>query len=100
MENVLTRSGSGVEKIALPADLTPAGYWFNVGRRLRRDRVTMAVSAILLLIVLASIFAPLVTSYDPYDGNILGRLLPIGSPGHFLGTDETGRDMWTRLAYG
>jgi peptide/nickel transport system permease protein len=100
MENVLMRPNSSAEKVSLSVDAAPAGYWSNVARRLRRDRVTMAVSAILLLIILMSVFAPLVTSYDPYAGDILGRLLPIGSPGHFLGTDETGRDMWTRLAYG
>jgi peptide/nickel transport system permease protein len=44
--------------------------------------------------------APLVSSGDPYTGNVLARLKPIGTPGHWLGTDETGRDLWTRLCYG
>ena len=77
-----------------------AGYWSGVWRRLRRDRVTMTVAAILLLIVLASIFAPWVALSDPYAGNILARLKPIGTPHHWLGTDETGRDLWARLVYG
>ena len=58
------------------------------------------VTIILLAIVLIAIFAPLVTPYDPYAGSIMLRLKPIGTPGHWLGTDETGRDLWTRLAYG
>ena len=39
-------------------------------------------------------------SDDPYAGSVLTRLKPIGTPGHWLGTDETGRDLWTRLCYG
>jgi peptide/nickel transport system permease protein len=81
-------------------DKAPGGYWSNVWKRLRRDPVTVAVTTILLAILLISVFAPYVTSYDPYAGDILARLVPIGSDGHWLGTDETGRDMWTRLAYG
>jgi peptide/nickel transport system permease protein len=77
-----------------------AGYWTAVWRRLRRDPVTIIVTVTLLAIVLMAIFAPLVTSYDPYAGSVMRRLRPIGTPGHWLGTDETGRDLWTRLAYG
>ncbi len=84
-----------------PVTLAPAaGYWTAVGRRLRRDPVTIIVTFILLAILFIVIFAPLVTSYDPYAGSVIRRLKPIGTPGHWLGTDETGRDMWTRLAYG
>lgn len=76
------------------------GYWAAVRRRLGRDPVTIVVTAILLAIILIALFAPLVTSYDPYAGSVIQRLKPIGTPGHWLGTDETGRDLWTRLAYG
>jgi peptide/nickel transport system permease protein len=59
----------------------------------------IAVSALVLLAV-AAIVAPLLSPYDPLIGNATRRLLPIGSAGHPLGTDEQGRDMLTRLLYG
>jgi peptide/nickel transport system permease protein len=83
------------------AQAPPApGYWRAVGQRLARDPVTIAVTAVLLLIVFIALAAPLVSGYDPYVGSVLMRLKPIGTPGHWLGTDETGRDLWTRLCYG
>lgn len=80
-------------------DVSP-GYWQSVWFRLRRDPITVGVAVLLLTIILVCIFAPLVTPYDPTIGSVVRRLKPIGTPGHWLGTDETGRDMWTRLAYG
>lgn len=77
-----------------------SNYWSAVWRRLRRDPVTILATLILLSIILIAVFAPVITSYDPYAGSVLRRLKPIGTPGHWLGTDETGRDLWTRLAYG
>ena len=77
-----------------------AGYWSNVWSRLRRDKVTMTVSLILLLIILMAIFAPWVATHDPYSGSVMRRLKPVGTPGYWLGTDETGRDLWSRIAYG
>ena len=76
------------------------GYWRGVGSKLRRDPVTIVVGIILLCIIGLAVFAPLVTSGHPYHGSILNRLAPIATPGHWLGTDENGRDMWTRLCYG
>jgi peptide/nickel transport system permease protein len=82
-----------------PAAPSPS-YWRSVRQRLARDPVTIAVSLVLMGIVFISLGAPLVTHYDPYAGSVLARLKPIGTPGHWLGTDETGRDLWTRLCYG
>ncbi|MGU3493887.1 ABC transporter permease [Xanthobacteraceae bacterium A53D] len=76
------------------------GYWATVGRRLVRDKVSMACAFILLLILLAAIFAPYLHLADPYQGSMIRRLRPVGTPGYPLGTDELGRDMLSRLIYG
>jgi peptide/nickel transport system permease protein len=76
------------------------GYWQSVGRRLRRDPVTLICAAVLILLVLAALTAPWLGLADPYKTSMIRRLYPLGSPGHLLGTDELGRDMFARLIYG
>lgn len=76
------------------------GYWGGVGRRLSRDPVSIVCASILLLIVLAALFAPWLGLADPYHGSMIRRLRPLGTPGYPLGTDELGRDMLSRLIYG
>ena len=76
------------------------GYWKSVGRRLRRDPVTLICAGTLILIVAASLAAPWLGLADPYKTSMIRRLLPIGSPNYLLGTDELGRDMLARLIYG
>jgi len=75
-------------------------YWIVVLRQLRRDPVAMISGIVLLLIIGAAVFAPWLAPADPFKASMLNRLLPIGTPGHWLGTDELGRDMLTRLMYG
>ncbi|MDB5769327.1 MAG: transporter permease [Collimonas fungivorans] len=75
-------------------------FWAVVARQLRRDPVAMCSAMVLLIIVAAAVFAPWLAPADPNQASMLNRLLPIGSPGHLLGTDELGRDMLTRLMYG
>ncbi len=60
----------------------------------------MVCGSILLIILLAAIFAPLIAPYDPYKTSMTRRLLPIGDARHWLGTDELGRDLLSRLIYG
>ena len=87
-------------EVALQRAQQGKGYWQCVWDRLRQDKLTIAVTSVLLLIVIIAIFAPWFTVYDPYDGSVLRRLKGVGFPGHWLGTDEVGRDLWTRMAYG
>ena len=87
------------ETTEAPAAPAP-GYWKAVRQRLARDPVTIGVTVILLSILVISLAAPWVSTGDPYTGSVLARLKPIGTPHHWLGTDETGRDLWTRLCYG
>ena len=83
-----------------PVDRAVRGYWANVGRRLLRDRTSMACAIILLLIFAAAILAPWLGLADPYKGSMIRRLRHLGTPGFPLGTDELGRDMIARLVYG
>ena len=75
-------------------------YWKRVWERLRHDKVTLAMAAILAALLIMVIFAPWFTVHDPYQGSVLRRLKPVGFPGHWLGTDEVGRDLWSRMVYG
>ncbi|PYE82366.1 ABC transporter permease [Pseudoroseicyclus aestuarii] len=69
-------------------------------QRLRANRLTMLGLAVLALLVLAAIFAPLLAPYSPYAQSLGDRLLPPGSEGHLLGTDSLGRDILSRLLFG
>jgi peptide/nickel transport system permease protein len=73
-------------------------------RRLWQDKLTMLALGILLIIALASFFAPFLTTtilrVDAEATNPDIRLLPPGTPGHLLGTDDLGRDYLARLLYG
>jgi peptide/nickel transport system permease protein len=84
----------------VPARRRNTGYWSAVGRRILRDKVTLACLAILALMLLTILFAPLIAPYDPLQGSMARRLKPPGYPGHLLGTDELGRDMLARLIHG
>ena len=75
-------------------------YWHVVARQLRQEPVAMASAVVLLLLLCSAVFAPWLAPADPFKASMLNRLLPIGSPGYWLGTDELGRDMVTRLMYG
>ena len=75
-------------------------YWATVIERLRADPVTLAFGALLLLIILSAVFASFLAPYDPAAASMIKRLKGIGTAGHLLGTDETGRDMLSRLMYG
>lgn len=73
-------------------------------RKFRRNRVATVSAAVILLIVLAALFAPALSPYDPFeqffDGLTLqGAPLP-PSEKFWLGTDLLGRDLFSRLLYG
>ena len=68
--------------------------------RLLRENKVAAFSAVLILVfVLAAVFAPLLTPYDPKQMDIMNRL-SAPSAEHLFGTDEGGRDILTRMLYG
>lgn len=76
------------------------GFWHGVVRRICRDPVALIALTVIVLLVAIAIFAPYLAPHDPTKASVIRRLRPIGTPGHWLGTDELGRDMLSRLIYG
>jgi peptide/nickel transport system permease protein len=68
--------------------------------RLARNPLALLGLGIVVALLLMAIAAPLLATHDPVAQNLAERLQPPLSPGHWLGTDEFGRDIWSRLVYG
>ena len=71
----------------------------GVLRRLMRDKVAAIAAIALTLIGLAAIFAPVVAPYDPYLTDLTKVMQP-PSEQHWFGTDNTGRDILSRIIFG
>lgn len=71
----------------------------KVIRQLMRRRIVLVSAIVLLVITVLALGAPWFTSFDPNDTSILKRLKP-PSAEHLLGTDELGRDLFSRIIHG
>lgn len=90
-------------EVADPSVVLAARIGGAAGGRRRRPRnwPLLIGGALLGVIALACIAAPLLTPYDPIAQNIVNQGLPPFSPGHPLGTDAPfGRDVLSRMLYG
>lgn len=76
-----------------------AAPWRQAVRRLARNRLAMLGLAIVVIFILLAVFAPFIAPYDPARSSFGARLKP-PSGEHWLGTDELGRDMFSRLLFG
>ncbi len=68
--------------------------------RIRRNRLAMAGLIIVAVLLLVAAFAPWIAPHDPFVQNLGNRLKPPGTPGYWLGTDDFGRDILSRIIYG
>ena len=68
-------------------------------RKLLKNKLALLGMVIFAVIILASVLAPLLTSYDPLGVNMESVLQP-PSAEHILGTDKIGRDIFSRVLYG
>ena len=71
----------------------------EVWRRFCRNKQAMIGLAMLLLLIFAAVFANVIAPYDPVEQNLLIRLQG-PSAAHWFGTDEFGRDIFSRILYG
>ena len=78
--------------------------WAMAWRRLKRHRLAMVSLVVLGLLVLVAIFAPYLAPHDPFrqprGGDLRALFFQPPSSAHWLGTDDLGRDVFSRLLYG
>ncbi len=91
--------------VALPAQgelrapAKEAGPWLRAWRRLRRRRGAMLGLAVVLAFVALALFAPWIAPQDPI-ATSWGAIRKAPSAAHWLGTDEIGRDVLSRVIFG
>ena len=93
---------------AEPARIEGRSPWALAWQRLRRDRVAMASLTVIVLVTLVAVFAPVVSAITGHGPNEQFREtglspdgLPVGPSSEFwFGTDDLGRDILVRIAYG
>jgi peptide/nickel transport system permease protein len=78
--------------------------WQLAWRKLRRHRLAMVSLVVIFLLILMAIFAPFVATHDPTaqprGAGLRAMYFQPPSAEHWLGTDDLGRDVFSRLIYG
>ena len=87
--------GESALPATLPAQLSAARRY----RKSHRNPALLTGLVLLGIVIFVAIAAPLLTPYDPIEQRFADAFLPPLSPGHVLGTDNFGRDIWSRIAY-
>ncbi|MFF6955561.1 ABC transporter permease [Streptomyces sp. NPDC088197] len=91
--------------VAAPATTAGPGPRAAALRTLLRNKLAVVALAVLTVMLVFAVFAPLIAPHDPNAQDLLLRLKPPawqsgGSGAHLLGTDQLGRDMLSRVIYG
>ncbi|MDR1558911.1 MAG: ABC transporter permease, partial [Clostridiales bacterium] len=87
----LPKDGSGLNKVVRPS-LT---YWQDAWIRLRKNKVAVASLIVLIIYIGMAIFAPMLSKYS-YSANNAKAMNLTPNAEHWFGTDQAGRDLWTR----
>jgi peptide/nickel transport system permease protein len=77
----------------------PQSQWAIVWRQLRHNRAAMIGALLVLFEIALALAAPWIAPYDPLDQNPRAALQP-PSREHLFGTDDTGRDLFSRVIHG
>lgn len=92
-------SGSPATDDEVPRTERGRSQFATVVHRFSRDRVSMVAAGYLTLLVVAAVLAPWISPYGPNDQNLLNTFQGPGSE-HWFGTDDLGRDLFSRVLHG
>ncbi len=86
--------------LAVPTIARQRSPLYFAWRRFLANKAAVAGGAVLLVLILAAIFAPLFTKTDPAAQAFLAQSLAFPSAEFWFGVDDLGRDFFTRIVYG
>jgi peptide/nickel transport system permease protein len=92
-----------IEAVDVALETPTGGLWRDAFRRLVRNPAAILGFVLVSLFVIAAIFAPLLAHGNPDEQNLIlvaGGCCPGPSHAHWLGVDQLGRDVYTRILYG
>ena len=87
------------EKASEQINRPSLSYWQNAWLKIRHDKLAIIGFVFLIFLLLVAIFGPVFSSYT-YDGEDYEAMYQSSSKEHWMGTDQFGRDQFTRIAYG
>lgn len=103
---MIANMSSAESAVKRPKDKTPGSSLdalykssLNILRQLFRNPMTLFGLVVALMLIVVAIFAPWIATHDPVVQN-LANALQAPSSVHWFGTDEYGRDIYSRLVYG
>lgn len=83
----------------LPKLAVPRRTGSRAWERFKKNRMAVISLVILAALIILALLAPVIAPYDPAEQDLLNRL-KAPSSGHWFGTDDLGRDVFTRVLYG
>jgi len=82
-----------------PAEDKPVSLWSDAWHRLKRNKLAIFGLVVIVILTLTAIFGPYLTPYDFLSQDLASRNLA-PSLAHLFGTDDLGRDVFSRVVYG
>src|SRR5699024_4974498 len=73
--------------------------WIDSLFRILKSKTSLIGLCIIIILIITAIFAPIIATHSPTDQSIVNRY-QTPSAEHYLGTDELGRDIFSRIVYG
>jgi len=95
----MTEEAAAITEEVVAAGRPHRSLWGDAFVRLRRNYLALTGGSLIVLVVLLAVIAPIITPYS-YAQQDLDSILQSPSGAHWLGTDQLGRDVLTRLVYG
>lgn len=97
MVNPSPQAGSVVQK---QTPVERKSEWLKRVRRFSQNKLAVFGALIIGALIITAIFAPFIAPYDPVFSQDYNHVLQVPGAGHLLGTDDLGRDSFSRLVFG